>query len=58
MSSITEGGFLKGKKTYVTGILAVLGTIAGYLVGDVTLVEGFSLIIPAIMGMTIRHGVG
>jgi len=31
---------------------------AGYLTGDVGLTEAFSLIMPAIMGMTIRHGVG
>jgi hypothetical protein len=58
MNSIIEGGFLKGRKTYVTGALAILGTIGGYLTGDVDLVQAFSLIVPAIMGMTIRHGVG
>lgn len=58
MAKFLEGGFLKGKKTYVTGALAILGTIGAYLVGDIGMVEGIQLIVPAVMGMTIRNGIG
>ncbi len=46
MADILNGGFLSGKKTYITAGLAVLGTIAAYLTGDLTLMQA----IPAVLG--------
>ena len=47
---------LSGKKTYVTGIMTVLGTRAGVLTGTLGLPEAIQLIVTAVLGMTIRHG--
>ena len=50
-------GLLKGKKTYVTGIMTVLGAIAGVLTGTLGIPEAIQLGVTAILGMTIRHGI-
>ena len=47
-----------GYKTYITGGLALLGAIAGYLTGDLTLAAAAQLAVTAILGMTVRHGIG
>lgn len=48
---------LKGKKTYVTGILGVFGAIGFYLTGDMSLADAINTGITSILGMTIRAGV-
>lgn len=48
---------LQGKKTYITGIMTVLGAVAGVLTGDVVIADAVQLTVTAILGMTIRHGV-
>ena len=48
---------LSGYKTYVVAALAVIGAVASYLVGDSTLQQALQLIIPAVLGVTIRHGI-
>ena len=48
---------LSGYKTYIVGVLAVLGAVAGYLVGDAALADSIQLVVTAILGMTIRNGV-
>lgn len=58
MADINKGGFLKGKKTYITGFLSVLGAVGAYLAGDATLMEAINLVIPAILAMTVRNGIG
>jgi hypothetical protein len=50
-------GLLKGKKTYVTGALAILGSIAAVLTGDLEVAAAAQAILTSILGMTIRHGV-
>lgn len=52
-----ESGFLKGKKTYITGILAILGTLGAYATGEATFMEAINLIVPAVLAMTVRKGV-
>jgi hypothetical protein len=49
--------FLQGKKTYLTGAVAILSTLIALGDGKVDLVQAAQVIVPAIMGMTIRHGV-
>ena len=49
---------LKGYKTYIVGTLAVLGAVGAYLTGDATLGDTIQLVVTAVLGMTIRHGVG
>ncbi|WP_119679672.1 hypothetical protein [Indioceanicola profundi] len=57
MSKLITGGWFAGRKTYVTGTLTVLGAVAGYLTGELTLPDLLQTAIPAIMLMTVRHGV-
>jgi hypothetical protein len=48
---------LSGYKTYIVGALAVLGALGGYLDGDLTITAALNLAIPAILAMTVRHGI-
>lgn len=50
-------GALKGKKTYIAGAIGVLTAIASYLTGDVTAAQAGQLILTALLGMTLRHGI-
>lgn len=50
-------GILSGKKTYVTGFVAIVTTVGAYLTGEMALADAAQLILTAILGMTIRHGV-
>lgn len=49
---------LKGYKTYVVAAVAVIGAVASYLTGDLTLQAALQLIVPAVLSATVRHGVG
>ena len=55
MKSLRE--WLKGKKTYLTGAVAIITAISLYASGDVDLAATIQTIFGAIMGMTIRAGV-
>lgn len=48
---------LKGYKTYVTGVVAIIGAIATYLIGDVALADAAQMVLTAVLGMTIRNGI-
>lgn len=48
---------MNGKKTYIVGIGAILGAVAGVMTGTLTIEQAVQLALPALMGMTIRHGV-
>jgi hypothetical protein len=50
-------GILKGKKTYVTAALSVIGAVAGLLVGDLQIADAAQLIVTALLGATIRNGI-
>lgn len=49
-------GILSGKKTYVTGVVAIISTVGAYLVGDLALADAAQLVLTAILGMTVRAG--
>jgi len=49
---------LKGYKTYITAGLAVLGALAGWLTGDLELGQAIQLAVTAILGATLRNGIG
>ena len=51
-------GKLKGKKTYITGGLAILGAIAAYLVGDATAPQAAQMVLTAVLSMTVRNAIG
>jgi len=48
---------LAGYKTYITGTLAVLTAIGAYLSGDISLIDAINVIIPAVMGITVRSAI-
>lgn len=50
-------GKLAGYKTYIVAGVTIIGAIASYLIGDATLNDTAQLIVPAILGITIRHGI-
>lgn len=56
MSDILAGGFLKGKKTYVTSVTGIIGAIAAYLIGEISLVESFQVIWPLAAVFFLRKG--
>lgn len=49
---------LAGYKTYITGGLTVIGSIAAYLTGDATLADTAQLVVTALLAMFVRNGVG
>ncbi len=48
---------LSGYKTYIVGTLALLGALGGWLDGDMTAVAALNIAIPALLSMTVRHGI-
>ena len=57
MTDIATGGFLAGKKTYITAVTGIVGAVGAYLVGDMTLVEAFQVVWPLITVAFLRKGV-
>jgi len=49
--------YFKGKKTYVTGVVGIIGAVASYLTGDVSIADAAQLVLTAVLGMTVRHGI-
>jgi len=50
-------GILRGYKTYVVGIISVLGFISGYLIGDVDLASAAQGVVTAVLAMTVRSSI-
>ncbi len=48
---------LIGYKTYIVGTLSVLGALGGFLDGDLGLVAALNIVVPALLAMTLRHGI-
>lgn len=48
---------LEGKKTYLIAAAAILSAVASALAGTLTWPEALALIVPAVLGMTVRAGV-
>ena len=48
----------KGQKTYITAGIAIISAIAAYLVGDASVADTAQIVLTAVLGATIRHGVG
>jgi hypothetical protein len=46
-----------GYKTYITAGVAVIAAVAAYLTGDASLMQTVQLVVTAIIGATIRHGI-
>lgn len=48
---------LKGYKTYIVAGVAVISTVAAYLVGDIDIANAAQLILTAVLGATVRNGI-
>lgn len=48
---------MNGKKTYFAAAATVLGAVSAALAGTLTWPEALAIIVPAILAVTIRHGV-
>lgn len=48
---------LKGYKTYIVGGIAIVGAVGAYLVGDTSITDALQIIVPAVLSMTVRHGI-
>jgi len=49
---------LKGYKTYVVAFVAVIAAVAAFLTGDATLPQAAQAVLTAVLGATIRNGIG
>ena len=47
----------KGRKTYIMGAVTIIGAVASFLVGDITVIEAAQLVVPAVLGMTVRNAI-
>ena len=48
---------ISGKKTYITGIGAILGAAGAYLQGSLEMAEAIQLAVTALLAMFVRAGV-
>jgi hypothetical protein len=48
---------LKGYKTYILAGVTIIGAVASYLVGDITLQAAVQLAVTAALGATLRDGI-
>jgi hypothetical protein len=48
---------LIGYKTYILAGVTVIGAIASYLVGDMTIQQAVAIVVPALSGAFVRHGI-
>lgn len=48
---------LKGKKTYVAGVLGLLGVIGAVLTGDISYTNAVIAAVPIIQTMFVRSGI-
>jgi len=48
---------LKGKKTYVTAVVAVITAAAAYLTGDASVAQTGQLVFSALFAAFIRNGI-
>lgn len=47
---------LTGKKTYITGALAIIGFIGAYVTGEATIVETAQAVIMALLAIFLKNG--
>lgn len=54
---ISRGGFLAGKKTYITAVTGIVGAIGAYLAGEMDLIQTLQAAWPLITVAFLRKGV-
>ena len=48
----------KGYKTYITAALSILGALGAWAIGELELAEFIQITVTAILGATLRNGIG
>lgn len=48
---------LSGYKTYITGIVAIVGAAGAYLTGEMAINEAAQIVVTSLIGMFVRAGV-
>ncbi len=54
---ISRGGWLAGKKTYITAVTGIVAALGAYLVGEMDLIQTFQTVWPLIAVAFLRKGV-
>ena len=54
---ISRGGWLAGRKTYITAVTGIVAALGAYLIGEMDLVQSFQTIWPLIAVAFLRNGV-
>ena len=57
INTITSGGILAGKRTYIISGAGILSAIGAYLVGDAGLVDTINVIFPLVAICFLRKGI-
>ncbi|HYF88962.1 hypothetical protein [Azospirillum sp.] len=51
LNTVLKGGQLAGKRKLVMTVVAVVGLIGAYLVGDVSALDALQQLVPVLLGM-------
>ena len=54
---ISRGGWLAGKKTYITAVTGIVAALGAYLAGEMDLIQTFRAVWPLIAVAFLRKGV-
>lgn len=57
MEDILNGGFFKGKKTYITSAVGIVTAIGAYLVGEMALSELIQTVFPLLSIIFVRSSI-
>lgn len=57
MNNILTGGFLKGKKTYITSFVGLVSSVASYFTGAMALPELIQTVFPLLGMVFLRKGI-
>ncbi len=48
---------LKGYKTYITGVVAIVGALGAFLIGEAELGTTVHIVVDSMLAMFVRHGI-
>ncbi len=54
---ISRGGWLAGKKTYITAVTGIVAALGAYLTGEMDLIQTFQAVWPLLTVAFLRMGV-
>ncbi len=55
--NISRGGWLAGKKTYITAVTGIVAALGAYLIGEMDLIQTFQAVWPLLTVAFLRKGV-